>query len=72
MGNVKGERKNEKDHAGLYCASNFLISPFSFLLSQKMPTFARNLTKHNPYMAQKPSIPKGTRDFGFVEMAKRN
>ena len=23
-------------------------------------------------MAQKPSIPKGTRDFGFVEMAKRN
>ena len=23
-------------------------------------------------MAQKPSIPKGTRDFGPVEMAKRN
>ena len=23
-------------------------------------------------MAQKPSIPKGTRDFGFVEMARRN
>ena len=23
-------------------------------------------------MAQKPSIPKGTRDFGSVEMAKRN
>ena len=23
-------------------------------------------------MAQKPSIPKGTRDFGPIEMAKRN
>ena len=23
-------------------------------------------------MAQKPAIPKGTRDFGFVEMARRN
>ena len=64
--------RKEKVAGAIKSRMAFLVSAFSFLLSNIMLIFARNLTKHYPYMAQNPSIPKGPRDFGFVEMAKRN
>ena len=43
-------------------------------MSDKFCTFAVNLIEGNTrlFMAQKPSIPKGTRDFGPFEMSRRN
>ena len=39
---------------------------------QKKTVILQFVKNNNAYMAQKPSIPKGTRDFGPVEMARRN
>ena len=42
--------RKEKDYAGLYRASNFLLSPFFFLLFIKITTFAQiNKNKFNIY-----------------------
>ena len=42
------------------------------VISKKSRTFARTILRYTKIMAAKPCIPKGTRDFSPVEMAKRN
>ena len=43
----KGERKKEKDHAELKCASNFLLSRFSFLIVKVKEKGKRRKTMRN-------------------------
>ena len=49
-----------------------MVSIFSLILQFLRETIKQRKENHIQHMAQKPSIPKGTRDFSPEEMVKRN